>query len=167
MISSNTKYKGHSKRHVPEAFKKKRAGGLGTEISTCMSQVLALVVEALVSLRHKVVNGCLVKFPGLRFEPVPHVQLDVVVRGESFALQSLFVGDQTWRNLRERGLDCMEGDREPPTPLIICSAMPGKGMSFWHEWWLEMSIGVITSNQNRNDKVSIGRIPEGDREPPT
>ena len=45
---------------------------------------------------------------------------------------------------------------EWPTVFIICSAMSGKGMSFWHEWWLEMSLGVITSNQNRNDKVSSG-----------
>ena len=55
-----------------------------------MSEVLALAVEALVPLRQKAVNGCHVKFPGLRFEPVPHVLLDVVVRGESFAPQSLF-----------------------------------------------------------------------------
>ena len=70
-----------------------------------------------------------------------------------------FLEEQNWRNRRERGLNCMEGDREPPTwisvrptLLIMCSAMPGKGMSSWHEWWLEMSLGVITSNQNRNDK---------------
>ena len=55
-----------------------------------MSEVLALAVEALVPLRHKAVNGCLVKFPGLRREPIPHVMLDVVVRGESFAPQRLF-----------------------------------------------------------------------------
>ena len=55
-----------------------------------MSEVLALAVEALVPLRYKVVNGCLVKFPGLLCEPVSHVLLDVVVRGESFAPQSLF-----------------------------------------------------------------------------
>ena len=55
-----------------------------------MSEVLALAVEALVPLRQEAVNGCLVKFPGLRCEPVPHVLLDVVVRGESFASQSLF-----------------------------------------------------------------------------
>ena len=47
-------------------------------------------------------NGCLVKFPGLRCDPVPHV--DVVIRGESFASQSLFLGDQKWHNRRERGL---------------------------------------------------------------
>ena len=52
----------------------------------------------------------------------------------------------------------MEGDREPPTVLIICSAMPEKGISSWHEWWMEMSLGVITSNQNRNDKVSSASI---------
>ena len=74
------------------ALKKKRAGGLGTVTSTCMSEVLALVVEALVPLRHKAVNGCLVNFPGLCWEPVPHVLLDVVVRGESFAPHSLFWG---------------------------------------------------------------------------
>ena len=68
---------------------KKLTGGLGTETSTCMSKVLALAFEALVPLRHKAVNGCLVKFPGLRCEPVPHVLLDVV-RDESFAPQSLF-----------------------------------------------------------------------------
>ena len=44
-----------------------------------MSEVLALAVEALVPLRRKTVNCCLVKFPGLRCEPVPHVLLDVVV----------------------------------------------------------------------------------------
>ena len=36
--------------------------------------------------------------------------------------------------------------------------MPGKGMTSWHEWWLKMSVGFITSNQNRNDKVSSGGI---------
>ena len=72
----------------------KRAGGLGTETSTCMSEVLVLAVEALDPLRHKAVNGCLVKLPGLRCEPVPDVGLllDVVVRSESFAPQSLFYG---------------------------------------------------------------------------
>ena len=51
------------------ALKKKRAGGLGTEPSTCMSGVLTLDAEALVPLRHKAANDCLVKFPGLRCEP--------------------------------------------------------------------------------------------------
>ena len=50
----------------------------------------------------------------------------------------------------------MEGDREPLTALIICSSIQGKGMSFWHGLWVEMSLGVITSNKNRNDKVSSG-----------
>ena len=76
-----------------------------------MSEVLALAVEALISLRHKAVNGCLVKFPGLRCKPVPHVLLDVIVRGESLAPQSLFLGDQKWRNRRKRGLDCMGSER--------------------------------------------------------
>ena len=66
----------------------KQVGGLGTETSTCMSEVLTLAVVALVPLRHKAVNGCLVKSPGLRYEPVPHIV--VVVRGESFASQCLF-----------------------------------------------------------------------------
>ena len=44
-----------------------------------MSEVMALAVEALFPLRHKAVNGYLVKFPGLRCEPVPHVLLDVVL----------------------------------------------------------------------------------------
>ena len=57
-----------------------------------MSEVLALAVEALVPLRYKAVNGSLVKFLGLRCDPVPHVLLHVVVRGESFAPQSLFQG---------------------------------------------------------------------------
>ena len=74
------------------ALEKKRPGGLGKETSTCMSEVLALAVEAFVPLRHKAVNDCLLKFPELRCEPVPHVLLDVVVRGESFAPQSLFRG---------------------------------------------------------------------------
>ena len=47
------------------AFKKKQAGGLGRETSTCMSEVLALAVEALVPLQHKAGNGSLLKFPGL------------------------------------------------------------------------------------------------------
>ena len=80
----------------------------------CTSEVLALAIEALVPLRHRAVNSCLVKFPGLRYEPVPQVLLDVIVRDESFAPQA-FLGDQKWRNRRERGLDCMEGDRESPT----------------------------------------------------
>ena len=74
------------------ALKNKRAGGLGTETSTSISEVFALAVEALVLLRQKAVNGCLVKFPGLRYESVPHVLFDVVVRGESFAPQCLFRG---------------------------------------------------------------------------
>ena len=96
----------------------KRAEGLGTETSTCMSEVLALAVEALVPLRHKAVNDCLVKFPGLRCEPVPHVLLGVVVRGESFAPQSLFQGTKTgviagrevwtvWRGTENLPLDFM------------------------------------------------------------
>ena len=101
-------YQGHWKRNEPAAR------GLGTEISTCMSEVLALAVEA-VSLRHKAMTGCLVKFPELCCEPVPHVLLDVIIQGELFAPQSIFLGDQKWHNRRERGLDCMEGDREPPT----------------------------------------------------
>ena len=75
-----------------------------------MSEVLALAVEALVPVRHKAVNGYLVKFAGLRCETVPHVLLDVVVRSESFVPESLFLGEQKWRKRRERGLDCMEGD---------------------------------------------------------
>ena len=71
-------------------MKKKRAGVIGTETSACMSEAFVLTVEALVPLRHKAVNGFLVKFPGLPCEPVPHVVLDVVVRDESFAPQSLF-----------------------------------------------------------------------------
>ena len=72
--------------------------------------------------------------------------------------EPLFLGDQKKRNHTERGLDCMEADREPPTAvLIICSAMPVKELSSWLEWWLDMSLGVI-SNQNRNDKVSSGSI---------
>ena len=93
-----------------------------------MSEVFALAIEALVPLRHKELHGCLVKFPGLHCEPVLHVLLDLVVRGESFAPQSLCLEDQKWRNRREGGVDCMEGDREPPTVLFICSAIPWKGM---------------------------------------
>ena len=74
-----------------------------------MSEVLALAVEALVPLRHKAVNGCLIKFPELRCEPVLHVLLDVV-RGELYAPQSLFLEDQKWHNHKERGLDCIKGD---------------------------------------------------------
>ena len=66
--------------------------GLGTEKSNCMSEVLALAVEALVPLRHNAVNCCLVKFPDLRCDTVLHVLFDVAVRGESFAPQSLFWG---------------------------------------------------------------------------
>ena len=46
-----------------------------------MSEVLTLAVEELVPLGHKAVNDCLLKFPGLRCEPVSHVVLDVIVRG--------------------------------------------------------------------------------------
>ena len=84
------------------AFKKKRARGLGTETSTCMSEVLALAAEALVPLRHKAVNGCLVKFLRLRCEPVPHLLFDVIVRGESFAPQSLFRGPKMVYSQGER-----------------------------------------------------------------
>ena len=57
-----------------------------------MSEVLALAAEALVPLRHKAVIGCLVKFPGLGCEQVPHVLFDIIVRGETFTSQSLFMG---------------------------------------------------------------------------
>ena len=77
-----------------DPFKKKRVGGLRTEISTCMSEVLTLAVEALVPLRHKAVNSCLVKFPALRCEPILQVLLDVVVRGESFAPQCVYRGSK-------------------------------------------------------------------------
>ena len=63
----------------------KRAGGLGTETSTYMSEVLEFV-----PLRHRAVNDCLIKFQGLRCGPVPRVLLDVVIRGEWFTPQSLF-----------------------------------------------------------------------------
>ena len=72
-----------------------------------MLEVLVLAVEALVP--HKAGNSCPVKFPGLRCEPVSHVLLDVVVRGESFPLRAFSRGPK-WANRRERGLDCMEGD---------------------------------------------------------
>ena len=39
--------------------------------------IATLAVETLVSLRHKAVNGCLIKFLGLHCESVPHVLLDV------------------------------------------------------------------------------------------
>ena len=70
-------------------FKKKWARGLGTETSTCMLEVLALAVEALVPLRHKAVNVCLVNSRGSVCEPVPHIMLDIVIWGESVAPQSL------------------------------------------------------------------------------
>ena len=50
-------------RASSQGLKKKRAGALGTETSTYMSEVLALAV---VPLRHKAVNSSLVKFLGLR-----------------------------------------------------------------------------------------------------
>ena len=75
-----------------------------------MSEVLALAVEALVLLRHKAVNGYLVKFPGLRCEPVLHVLLDVVVRGNRLSLRA-FLGDQNWHNHKETGPDCMDSHR--------------------------------------------------------
>ena len=122
-----------------------------------MSVVLALAVEALVPLRHKAVNGCLIKFPGLRCEPVPHVLLDVV-RGEWFAPQSLFLGDQKWRNRRERGLDCMEGDREPPTWISarvpwFCwpyEALHCRGAQWPHGWaCLVISISSLGEGWSR------------------
>ena len=61
------------------ALKKNRARGLGTETSTCMSEVLALAVEALVLWWHKAVNDCIVKFPGLCCEQVMRVLLDIVI----------------------------------------------------------------------------------------
>ena len=79
-----------------------------------MSEVLALAVEALVPLRHKVVNGCLVKFPGMHCETVLHIMLDVVIQDESFAPQSLFyetknsiAGREVWTVWRVTALnDC-------------------------------------------------------------
>ena len=59
-----------------------------------MSEVLALAVEA--------VNGCLVKFLGLRCETVMHILLDIVVRDESFAPQSLFRGPKMANSLGKR-----------------------------------------------------------------
>ena len=78
-----------------------------------MSEVLALAVEALIPLQQKVVNGCLVKFLGLHCEPVLHILLDVIVRGESFAPQSLFqqtkngviAGREVWTVWRVYALD--------------------------------------------------------------
>ena len=67
-----------------------------------MSEVLTLTVEALVPLRHKAVNGCL-------------VLLDVVVGSEYCLPLRASLGDQKWRNRRESGLDYTEGDREHPT----------------------------------------------------
>ena len=81
---------GHMKTTSMRDIQKERAGGLETQTSTCMSEVLALAVEALVPLQHKALNGCLVNFPGLRCEPAPHVLLDIVIQGELFAPQSLF-----------------------------------------------------------------------------
>ena len=43
---------------IVRELKKKRARGLGTETNTCMSEVLALTVEALLPLRQKAVNDC-------------------------------------------------------------------------------------------------------------
>ena len=92
-------------------IKKEKSRRSRNRTGICMSEVLTLAVQALVPLRHKVANGCLVKFPGLRCELVLYVLIDVVVRGESFVPQRLFLGDLKWRNRRERGMDCMEGDR--------------------------------------------------------
>ena len=56
------------------------------EISTCMSEVLALAVA------HKKVNYCIIKFPGLHWVLIPDVLLDVAIRDETFAPQGTEVG---------------------------------------------------------------------------
>ena len=89
------------------AFKKKRAGGLGTETSTCISEVLALAVEG--GTCPTAVNGCLVKFRGCVMN-----QFRTYCLTSSFEVIRLplraFLGEQKWRNWRERALDCMKGD---------------------------------------------------------
>ena len=84
-------------------------------------RILALAVEALIPLRHKAVNGCLLKFPGLRCEPASHVLLDVVVRSESFAAQSLFYGTKNCTIARrERSvLYCIFGFKGSSTSQVI------------------------------------------------
>ena len=53
-----------------------------------------------------------------------------------------FLGDQNWSNRRERGLDCMEGDREPPIWISarvpwLCwpyEALHCRGAEWLHGW---------------------------------
>ena len=80
-----------------------------TEISTCMSEVLALAVEALVPLRHGAVNVCLVKFPGLVVNQFRTYCLTSSSEVNRLPLRA-FLGDLKWRNRKRRGLGCMESD---------------------------------------------------------
>ena len=82
-----------------------------------MSEVLALVVEALVTLRQKAVNGCLVKLPGCVVNQLRTYCLTSSSEVNRLHLRA-FLGDQTWRNRRERCLDYMEGDRELPLEFL-------------------------------------------------
>ena len=92
-------------------LKKKLAGGLGTETSTCLSEVLALVIEALVPLRHKAVNGCLVKLPGAAlWTSSARTAWRRRQRWIAWPSEPSF-GEQKGRNCRERGLGSMEGYR--------------------------------------------------------
>ena len=61
-----------------------------------MLEVLALAVEALVPLRHKAVNGCLVKFPGLHCEPVPIVHMQRYVTGLHIPESGSFLFERLW-----------------------------------------------------------------------
>ena len=42
---------------------------------------------------------------------------------------------------------------EWPTVLIICRGMPGKGMNSWHEWCLEMSLGVHFKPESKRQSL--------------
>ena len=57
-------------------------------------------------------------------------------------LSELFLGNQKWRNRRERGLDCMEGDWQPPIWISarvpwLCwpyEALHCRGAEWLHRW---------------------------------
>ena len=73
------------------------------------------LAEALLPLRHKAVNGYFVKFPELHCEPVPHVLLDIVIQGQSFAPKSFFEFLQECRDCVGRMRPCIV--MEPNDPM--------------------------------------------------
>ena len=120
---------------------------------TCMSEVLALAEEALVPLWQ---NGEWLsrKIPGDALW-TSSTRTAWRLRPRWIVCPSVpFLGDQKWRNRRERGLDCMEGDRQPPTWIsakvpwlwLHYEILHCRGAEWPHGWALVRTILCYTCN---------------------